>query len=120
LAIPAAPMPTLKNLTENWVSRYVRDGPVAFSTLLHSKGLTQNMLDDVRTYTHWLQSRYAGQVAFLTFLELARLWDCDRNPAEAETAAPAGRSRQASSRSLDQPDSATFERSGRGAPPLSL
>jgi hypothetical protein len=41
VAIPTAPIPTLKNLTENWIRTYVRDGPVAFSMLLHSKTLTQ-------------------------------------------------------------------------------
>ena len=99
LAIPAAPTPTLKNLTENWIKRHASNGAVALSMLLHAKGLTQSMLDDVRTYTLWVQSRYDGQVAFLTFLELARLLEGDRNPAKAETAAPAGRPLQAAWRS---------------------
>ena len=73
LAIPTAPIPTLKNLTENWIRTYVRDGLVAFSMLLHSKTLTQGMLDDVRSYTQWVQSHCRRQVAFLTFLELAHL-----------------------------------------------
>ena len=84
LAIPAAPTPTLKNLTENWIKRHASNGAVALSMLLHAKGLTQKMLDDVRTYTLWVQSRYDGQVAFLTFLELARLLEGDRNPAKAK------------------------------------
>ena len=74
LAIPTAPIPTLKNLTENWIRTYVRDGPVAFSMLLHSKTLTQGRgIDDVRSYTQWVQSHCRRQVAFLTFLELAHL-----------------------------------------------
>jgi hypothetical protein len=87
LTIPAAPMPALKNLTDNWTRRHATDGAIAFSMLLHSKGLTQNMLDDVKTYTHWVQSRYRGQVAFLTFLELARLLEGRRNRIEAEVVA---------------------------------
>jgi hypothetical protein len=72
LSIPAAAIPAVKNLTENWVRRHARDGAIAFSMLLHSKGLTQSTLDDVRIYTQWLQSRYRGQVGFVTFSELAR------------------------------------------------
>jgi hypothetical protein len=78
LAIPMAPGPALKNLTGNWIAKHARDGAVAFSMLLHSKGLTQNMLDDVRSYTHWIRSGYPGQVAFLTFLELARFLEVER------------------------------------------
>jgi hypothetical protein len=83
LSIPIAPMPVLKNLTQNWIARHARDGAVAFSLLLHSKGLTQNMLDDVESYTHWIRSRYSGQVAFLTFLELARF--VEGEPRRGET-----------------------------------
>jgi hypothetical protein len=84
LTIPAAPMPALKNLTDDWTRRHARDGAIAFSLLLHSKGLTQAMLDDVQAYTHWVQSRYRGRVAFLTFLELARLSEGWRTRKENE------------------------------------
>jgi hypothetical protein len=82
LTIPLAPGPALRSLTDNWIKRHASDGAIAFSMLLHSKGLTQNMLDDVRTYTHWLHSRYGGQMAFLTFLELARLLKGGRHRTE--------------------------------------
>jgi hypothetical protein len=84
LAIPLAPGPALKNLTGNWIAKHARDGAVAFSMLLHSKGLTQNMLDDLRSYTHWIRSRYPGQVTFLTFLELARFLEVERRRDERE------------------------------------
>jgi hypothetical protein len=84
LAIPIAPIPVLKNLTGNWIAKHARDGAVAFSMLLHSKGLTQDMLDDVETYTHWIRSRYPGQVAFLTFVELARFVEGERRRTETE------------------------------------
>lgn len=87
LIIPAAPMPVLKNLTDHWIETHTTDGNVAFSLLLHSKGLTRDMLDDVRAYTDWLQSRYGQRVEFLTFLQLAQLLKRKPKRAEAETAA---------------------------------
>ena len=116
LTIPVAPLPTLKNLTDNWIKRHASDGAVAFSMLLHSKGLTQGMLDDVRSYTRWIQSRYGGQVAFLTFLELAWRLEGERDPAEAR-ARPAPLTDHYIAR--DQPESTAFVRAGRGAPPPS-
>ena len=120
LTIPLAPRPALRNLTDNWIKRHASNGAVALSMLLHSKGLTQSMLDDVRAYTHWLQSRYGGQMAFLTFLELARLWEGDHHPDEAELVART-RCEPSMDRRIDRDhsESTASVRAGRGAPPPS-
>lgn len=58
-------------VTRNWVKRYGDQGPIFFSLLLHSKGLTQSMVDALRAYHGSIKQEFDGNVVFPTFHDVA-------------------------------------------------
>jgi hypothetical protein len=70
LRLPNHPSAML-GVTRQWVERYRSQGSLSLSFLLHSKGLTQSMVDALRTYHQHIEREFDGKAAFPTFLEVA-------------------------------------------------
>ncbi len=68
LNIPEDPE-VLHNLTRRWLDG-AGERPRAASLLLHSKGLTGEMLDQLRDYVGRVRGEFGSRVAFTTFQDL--------------------------------------------------
>lgn len=71
LSTPGVTAPALIDVARRWVASHAEERPLAFSLLLHSKGLSPIMLAELAKFVHGVRDAFGEELDFPTFRELA-------------------------------------------------